>query len=620
MVGGTPSPKNKNTIKAARRVRQRAAAAFGRRQFRAAGNPAELQGSESLFTLEYDPNNASKGKWVMTTNPVYWTGTRTQSIASTYMSVQIKRITIEYKAAATALQQGQVYLGFFRNEDLEVTVSGMATAESKAIVRTNRDASVTMSERYLMNIKQRYNQASPDEFPVMVAFVNGGGAGSATEPFIAGTITVHYHYQFQSPAVTPFHKDSMVTTLSKMAEMSSTIGAPQMAYLLDNAPAEAWFRHLVATGHNNSVGSIFSKLLKLGKKVICSLEPTGALKTIIDGVSAFVSSSVNSEDDVPTVVFYDKQTVTPDAVTADDELWIQPYPPFYNAETGNVVSTPVAPCGAGISGSTITLFNLNDKASGITFLPQGTYTITTGSGGASVTVRGLSEPQRITENLTWTKCTSDQLVALFPATSQAMMGTYIIFANCKVYGPSTSFPYSLKTVFVLLHVGESTFSLEEQGASGRSASSSRSAKMSGPVSQDPSATLVRDWTNFAKQCYVPGTSGGTGAYYCKLNSFGASSHYVLGQWNSVVQRNPEGTSTAWSMATTAWRMTVKGLPSFTDVGGSYDMDFVTAMSDVSGIPGNQIPSWFTVVTPLGYGSDELIALQKLLGLPLTPVI
>lgn len=295
----------------------------------AEGHPGRLNGTECLYTIEHEAGQISspKSRWVMTTNPCYWSDTRTQAIASTFMSVQIKRITIEYHAAATALDDGQIYLAFFRNEDLALTTTGLSTAESHVVVRANQNCHLTMSPRYLMNPSQKFNQGSPAEFPVMVALLVSNNSSG----FEGGTINVNYEFEFQSQAVMPFDKAAVRVKLTELSDAAATLGAAEQCYLIQDGSI-SWSSHLVYSGTDNGIASVFSKLLKIGKKVICQLEPTGTLKAMIDGVSAFVKSATadspaalwNDEENVETVAFIDKANVSTTMAAEDAKLYVVP--------------------------------------------------------------------------------------------------------------------------------------------------------------------------------------------------------------------------------------------------------------------------------------------------------
>lgn len=290
----TPSKKAVSAKSSApARARQAKPASFSRAEARRdLREGLVVPGTEILATLYLNPDSSHPANAIINLDPVSWTAygskTRTRNIASTFMSVRINHIRAEWVPAASTLASGSVYMGFFRHDDMDVTPSGVMASESHISGSVFSKHTVDMSPRYLPSRDYIFRQRELGQFPMLVVLVESAGSGA---PTIAGKVVIHYNFSWSSPAVEPINFEKITVPLSQAnSDAVLAKGAPLEGFILEQPATEALTTAMNLAGASWS--SFFGKLVKLGKAVLASLQPTGALKLVIDGVSALVAKNV----------------------------------------------------------------------------------------------------------------------------------------------------------------------------------------------------------------------------------------------------------------------------------------------------------------------------------------
>lgn len=240
-------------------------------------------------------------RFLQTLDPIFWTGTRTQKIAQTYMSLRINSFSIEYVPSASSLVTGTVYLAFFRANDLDWTPAGLTAALSSGSARVNQQFMVHMDPTYLQNRRQEFDVRDILSFPVAVAYVEGASSSD-----VYGHIRLHYSYSFTSPSSEDLVYSSYNATISDALTLSTKGEAPIAAFLEDSATEAV--KNLRAcmckSGASEAVSDRFTEKLKLGKVLTFKIQPTGLLEISCDGYTSLLNpEQASSLEDLPITLF-----------------------------------------------------------------------------------------------------------------------------------------------------------------------------------------------------------------------------------------------------------------------------------------------------------------------------
>lgn len=260
-------------------------------------------------------------RFLQTLDPLFWTGTRTQKIAQTYMSLRINSFSIEYVPSASSLVTGTVYLAFFRANDLDWTPTGLTSALSSGSARVNQQFMVHMDPTYLQNRRQEFDVRDVLSFPVAVAYVEGGSASD-----VYGHLRLHYSYSFSSPSSEDLIYSSYNATLADALTLSTKGEAPIAAFLEDAEPQ--LFQDLKVSmrksGASESVSERFIEKVKLGKILSFKIQPTGLLEVTCDGYTTLLDpEQASSLSAIPITLFTEGSPVD-DAplITLDPNLTV----------------------------------------------------------------------------------------------------------------------------------------------------------------------------------------------------------------------------------------------------------------------------------------------------------
>lgn len=252
-------------------------------------------------------------RFLQTLDPIFWTGTRTQKIAQTYMALKINSVSLEYVPSASSLVTGTVYLAFFRANDLDWTSAGLTSALSSGSARVNQQFMVHMDPSYLQNRRQEFDVRDVLSFPVAVAYVEGA---STDEVF--GHLRLHYNYSFSSPTSEELVYQSARTTLQDVLQATQDGVAPIAAFVQEQV-AEDQVHALVAMSRYAGTSPLnqtqFSQKVQLGKVLTFKIQPTGLVEVSCDGYSTLMDPE-HAETDLDLTVFSEGQSdVTVQPVT-----------------------------------------------------------------------------------------------------------------------------------------------------------------------------------------------------------------------------------------------------------------------------------------------------------------
>lgn len=241
-----------------------------------ASAPARIAFREMIPPLTVGPDPVSSGFYPL--NPAFWTKAGIAMTAKSYTSFGIEGLRLEYKASCATTATGSLQVGVVQFQNTSLAPESIARANGAINTPIFKDSSSVVDVALLVTGKT-LPLTDVIRSPVIVwTFTSSTGNGSTI-----GNLFVEGTFVFVTPSVTNYRFG--VRRDLKIEDLALATDAVPTAALVTKAEPAAVSRYVNAarrTGQSNT--SFLSSLFSVGKKLLCSLDPTGTVKVICDGV------------------------------------------------------------------------------------------------------------------------------------------------------------------------------------------------------------------------------------------------------------------------------------------------------------------------------------------------